>query len=167
MNIGPADTNPGYGVIKYASGVSDIIHPTNKIRYPSLFDRQHPQVNREFTRTFPDKGVTWPGALMDPHQRRFVAAHSSVFANRRGTGYAVINRRPPPVNIIHRRPENDPQPSNEDQDDKVKVVWDKQDISQADPTPHLQSLSTEELVPGEAALLDIIREKTRSRKIRK
>ena len=46
----------------------------------------------------------------------------------------------------------------------MKVVWDKQDISQADPTPHLQSLSTEELIPGETALMDIIRGNTRSRK---
>ena len=72
-----------------------------------------------------------------------------------------MDRRPPPVNNIHGRPGNDPQSSSSDQDDEVKVVWDKQDISQADPTPHLQSLSTEELIPGEAALLDITRGKTR------
>ena len=81
MNLSTDDTNPGYGVIKYASGASDIIHPTNEVRYPALFDRQHPQVSKEFTRTFPDKGVTWPSALRDPHQQRFVSAHSSVFAN--------------------------------------------------------------------------------------
>ena len=121
MNLGPADTNPGYGVIKYASEANDIIQPTNKVWYPALFDRQHPQVSREFTRTFPDKGVTWPGAL--------IAAHSSVFANQRGTGYAVMNRRPPPVSIIHGRLGIDPQSSSSDQDDEVKVVWEKQDIS--------------------------------------
>ena len=114
MNLGPADTNPGYGVIKYASGANNIIHPTNKVRYPALFDRQHPQVNKEFTRTFPDKGVTWPSALRDPHQRRFVAAHSSVFANQRATSYAVMDRRPPPVNNIHGRPGIDPQSSSSD-----------------------------------------------------
>ena len=82
-------------------------------------------MDKGFTRTFPDKGVTWPGALRDPYQWRFVATHSSVFANQQGTGYAVINRRPPPVNIIHRRPGIDPQSSSADQDDEVKVVWDK------------------------------------------
>ena len=44
------------------------------------------------------------------------------------------------------------------------MVSNKQDISQANPTPCLQSLSTEELIPGEAALMDIIRGSTYSRK---
>ena len=101
-------------------------------------------MGKGFTRTFPNKGVTWPGALRDPYQWRFFATHSSVFTNQRGTGYAVINRRPPPVNIIDRRPEADPPTSNPDQDDEVKVVWDKKGISQANPTPHLHNLSTEE-----------------------
>ena len=38
-----------------------------------------------------------------------------------------------------------------------RVVWDKKNISQVDPTPHLHNLSTEELIPGEKALLDIVR----------
>ena len=91
MNLGTDDTNPGYGVIKYASGASNIIHPTNQVRYLALIDRKQPQVGKGFTRTFPDKGVTWPGALRDPYQQRFVATRSSVFTNQQGTGYAVIN----------------------------------------------------------------------------
>ena len=79
-----------------------------------------------------------------------------MFSNRNGSGYAVVNRRPPPVNIVDRRPKIHTSNPNRESEEEVKVVWDKCGISQADPTPHLQNLSTEELVPRENALLKIV-----------
>ena len=56
--------------------------------------------------------------------------------------------------MVNMRPEGCPPAPYQDKDDEVKVVWDKKNISQADPTPYLQSLSVEELIPGEKSLLD-------------
>ena len=59
-----------------------------------------------------------------------------------------MNRRLPPVNIVNRRPEVHTPNPDKDSEDEVKVVWDKRNIRQADPPPHLYNLSTEELIPG-------------------
>ena len=53
MNLGTDDTNPEYGVIKYTSGASDIIHPTNQVRYPALFDKEATSSGQGVYQNFP------------------------------------------------------------------------------------------------------------------
>ena len=79
------DEKPGHGVIRYASNTNDIIHP---IRYPALFNKRQSQVGEGFIRPFPDRGVTWPGALRTTNNTRLISKNASVFSNRNGSGYA-------------------------------------------------------------------------------
>ena len=51
----------------------------------------------------------------------------------------------------------DPQSSSSEQEDKVQVVWSRLETNEADPAQLLQSLVREELIPGETALMNIVR----------
>ena len=63
-----------------------------------------------------------------------------MFSNQNGSGYTVVNKRPPPVDNIDRRPEVHTSNPNRENKEEVKVVWDTRSVSKADPTPHLQNL---------------------------
>ena len=51
-------------------------------------------------------------------------------------------------------------------EEEVKLVWEARNINQTDPTPQLQNLSREEIIPGERALLEIVRSTIKPKKHR-
>ena len=119
----------------------------------------------EFVRTFLDRGVAWPNTQRSNYEQKSVRANGSLFNTQQQTNqscHTIINRRPPPVN--RRINSRDLQSSSSEQEDKVQIVWSRQETNQADPAQHLQSLIREELIPGETALMNIVRGSTYSKK---
>ena len=78
----------------------------------------------------------------------------SGFQNKNSSGYAAVGR------TTYTQDSN----SREMEEEEVKLVWEAKTADRTDPTPQLQSLSTEESVPGAAALLKIVRSTIKPKK---
>ena len=81
LGVQTMDLTSTCGVIRYASGAHNTIHPTNQVRYnvqhPALFDRQQPLQNRQF-RTCPDRSVAWTNTQRSNCEANSVRTHCSV-----------------------------------------------------------------------------------------
>ena len=82
-------TTSNFGVIKYARGSNDIIHPTNgtwhPIQYPALFDRQHPPQGMQVVEAHhPNNSVVWP--------------NNRTQQQTNPNSHTIINRKPSAVN---------------------------------------------------------------------
>ena len=137
------DKRSGLGEVMYSLNSSNIIHPTNLIKHPGLFDKQVPKTDESFPEQVFEKGVTWPSTLRTKHTVS-VPRIISVFQNRNSSGYAARNNE---SLTIGRTPCVQGSNSGRREDDEVKLIWEARSTNQTDPTPQLQSLSREESYP--------------------
>ena len=157
------DKRSGLGEVVYSRNSCNIIHPTNLMKHtkhPGLFDKQVPKAGESFHEQVFGKAVTWPGALRTKHTAS-VPRSMSVFQNRNGSGYAARNNE---SLTVGRTPCVQDSNSGRREDDEVKLIWEARSTNQTDPTPQLQNLSREESIPGDRALLDIVRSTIKPRK---
>ena len=131
---------PRYGAVMYSLDSSNIIHPTNGITHPGLFDKEISKTSGSFPEQFPKKGVTWPGALRTKHTTS-IPKSVSIFAIRNGSGYAARNNGSLTTADLGRAPDIQDSDSGKKKEDEIKLVWEANNMNQTDPTPNLLNLS--------------------------
>ena len=151
------DKRLGYSTVMYSANSDNIIHPKNGIKYPGLFDKKISQTSESFPGWFPKKGVTWPGALRTKNNTASIPKNVSVFSNKNGSGYAARYNKPVTAADLGRTPDVPGSNPGSKMEEEVKLIWEARSVNQTNPTPQLQNLSGEEIIPGERALMDIVR----------
>ena len=112
------DKRSGLGEVMYSPNSSNIIHPTNLMKHPGLFDKQVPKAGESFPKQAFSKGVTWPGALRTKHTAS-VPKNMSVFQNKNRSGYAARNNE---SLTIGRTPCVQGSNSGRREDEEVKLI---------------------------------------------